>query len=126
MRRAERVVLALVALGEAGQATALAQGTHAVASPCQDLVRIALVANIEDQLVIGRIEHGMDRHGELNDAEARSKVPTGHRDNINDFLADLLRNLFQFRPRPAFEVVGRIDRIEKPVWAEFGHLSLDP
>ena len=68
----------------------------------------------------------MDRHGELNDAEARSKVPTGHRHDINDFLADLLRNLLQFRPRPAFKVVWRIDRIEEPVGAEFGHLSLKP
>ena len=78
MRRAERIILALVALGEAGQATALPQRAHLVAPSGQDLVGIALVADIEDQLVIGRIEHGMDRHGEFHHAKTGSQVPAGH------------------------------------------------
>ena len=52
MRRAEGVVLALGALGEAGQPAALAQRADAVAPAGQDLVRIGLVADIPDQPVV--------------------------------------------------------------------------
>ncbi len=51
MRGAERVVFALGALGEAGEAAALAQGADAVAAAGQDLVRIGLVADVPDQPV---------------------------------------------------------------------------
>jgi hypothetical protein len=56
MRGAERVVFALAALGEAGQAAALAQRADAVAPAGQDLVRIGLVADVPDQPVARRIE----------------------------------------------------------------------
>jgi hypothetical protein len=50
---AERVVFALRALGEAGQAAALAQRADAVAPSGQNLVRIGLVADVPDQPVVG-------------------------------------------------------------------------
>ncbi len=53
MRRAEGIVFALAALGEAGQAAARAKGADAAAAPGQDLVRIALVPDIPDQHVLG-------------------------------------------------------------------------
>ena len=56
MRGAEGVVFAFGALGEAGQPSALAQRADAVAASGQDLVRIGLVADVPDQLVVGRIE----------------------------------------------------------------------
>ena len=49
MRGAERVVFALRALGEAGQAAALAQRADAVAAAGEDLVRIGLVADVPDR-----------------------------------------------------------------------------
>src|SRR3546814_4541375 len=61
MRRPERVVLALAALGEARQAAALAQRADAVAAPGHYLVRIALVPDVPHQLVARRVEHIMDR-----------------------------------------------------------------
>ena len=51
MRGAERVVFALGALGEAGQAAALAQRADAVAPAGEDLVRIGLMADVPDQPV---------------------------------------------------------------------------
>ena len=51
MRRAERVVFALRAPGEAGQPAALAQRADAVAPAGEDLVRIGLVADVPDQPV---------------------------------------------------------------------------
>ena len=49
MRGAERIVFALGALGEAGQAAALPQRADAVAAAGEDLVRIGLVADVPDQ-----------------------------------------------------------------------------
>ena len=49
MAGAERVVFALGALGEAGEAAALAQRADAVAAAGQDLVRIGLMADVPDQ-----------------------------------------------------------------------------
>ena len=51
MGGAERIVIALGALGEAGQAAAGAQGADAVAAAGQDLVRIGLMADVPDQAV---------------------------------------------------------------------------
>ena len=52
MRGAERVVFALRALGETGEAAALSQGADAVAPAGQDLVRIGLVTDVPDQAVL--------------------------------------------------------------------------
>ena len=53
MAGAEGIVLALVALGEAGEAAALAQRANAVAPPGQELVWIGLVADVPDEAVVG-------------------------------------------------------------------------
>ena len=78
MRRAERVVGALRPPGEARQPAAGAQRADAVAPAGQDLVRIALVADVPDQLVLRRVEDGMDRHRQLDDPEPGAEVPAGH------------------------------------------------
>src|SRR3546814_4461660 len=56
VRRAEGVVDALLAAGESGEAAALAQGADAVAPAGEDLVRIALMRDVPDQLVPRRLE----------------------------------------------------------------------
>src|SRR3546814_16860391 len=86
MRSAEGVVLALRPLGEAAEAAALAQGADSVAPPGQYLVRIALVADIPDQLVVGRVEHIMDRRGQLHHAQPGPQMAAGHADGGNHFL----------------------------------------
>ncbi len=68
MGRAERVVFALGALGEARQAAALAERPDAVAPPGQDLVRIGLVSDVPDQAVVRRVEHVVQGDRELDDA----------------------------------------------------------
>ena len=91
MRRAERVVFALGALGEAGQAAALAQRADAVAPAGEDLVRIGLMADVPDQPVARGVEDVMQRDGELDDAEAGAEMPAGDRDRVDRFLAQFVR-----------------------------------
>ena len=70
MARAEGIVLAFRALGEAGEAATGAQRADAVAAAGQDLVRIALVADVPDQAVGRRVVEVVQGDGQLDDAEA--------------------------------------------------------
>ena len=56
MGGAERIVIALGALGETGQPAAGAQRADAVAAAGQDLVRIGLMADVPDQAVARGVE----------------------------------------------------------------------
>ena len=113
MRRAERVVLALAALGEAAEAAALAQGADPAAPRGQDLVRISLMADIPDQLVIGRVEDIVDRDSQFDHAETRAEVPAGCADGADHLAAQLVGKLAQLARREPAQVGGNIDSVEK-------------
>lgn len=57
--------------------------------PRQELMGVALVADVPDDLVAGRFEAAMDGDGQLDDAQVRRQMPAraGHR------LQDALTNL---------------------------------
>ena len=107
MGGAERVVLALGAAREAGQPAALAQRADAVAAAGQDLVRIGLMADVPDQAVARRVEHPMQRDGQLDHAEAGAQMPAGDRDGVDGLLPQLVGDLNQILFRAA-----RADRRE--------------
>ncbi len=113
MRRAERVVFALAALGEAGQAAALAQGADAVAPAGQDLMRIGLVADIPDQPVIGRIEDVVQRHRQLDDAKARAQMSAGDRHRLDGLPTQLVGELPQVRFRQLPQLVRKRHLVQK-------------
>ena len=95
MRRAEAVVFAFRALGEARQAAALTQRPDAVAPAGQDLVRIGLMADVPDQPVVRRVEHVVQRDGQLDDAEAGAEMPAGYRHRADRLAAQFVGNLAQ-------------------------------
>ena len=95
MRGAERVVLALGALGEARQAAALAQGADAVAPAGEDLVRIGLVADVPDQPVARGVEDPVQGDGQLDHAEPGAQMAAGHRDGVDGLLPQLVGELAQ-------------------------------
>src|SRR5665213_1097409 len=99
MRRAERVVFTLGALGETGKPVGLAQGANTVATSGEDLVGIGLMADIPNDLVVGRIEHIVQRHGEFDDAEPSAQMAARHRHRIDGFLPQLIGQLAQLPAR---------------------------
>ena len=111
--RAEGIVFALAALGEARQAAALAQGADAVAPSGQDLVRIALVPDVPDQDVPGRLEHMMQRRGQLDHAQARAQMPAGDGHRVDGFGPHLFGQLFQLGDVEAAHIGGKLDGVEK-------------
>ena len=55
------------------------KGADAVAPPGQDLVRIALVAHVPDELVARAVEHGMQGHCQFDDAQPCPQMAAGDR-----------------------------------------------
>ena len=124
MRRAERVVVALGALGEAGQPAAGAQRADAVAAAGQDLVRVGLVADVPDQAVARGVEHVVQRRGQLDDAEAGAEMAAGDGDRVDGFLTQLVGHLPDLVDLEPAQVVRGADGVEKRRFTEIGHSDI--
>ena len=85
----------------------------AVAPAGQDLVRIGLVADVPDQAVARRVEHIMQRDGQLDHAEAGAEMAAGHRDGVDRLLAQFVGELAQLTLVEAAKVFGCMDLIEQ-------------
>ncbi len=95
MGRTERIERTFGPLGESRKSRALAQGAHAIATAGQNLVRIGLVADIPDEFVGRRVEHIVERDGQFDDAEPRTQMAAGDRNDIDGFLAQFIGQLAQ-------------------------------
>ena len=104
MRRAERIILALGALGEARKPPALPNGAQRLAPAGQDLVRIGLMTHIPDQPVNRRVEHIMQRNRQLDNPEPRTQMSPGLPNRINHLAANLVRKLTQLGQRKSSHV----------------------
>jgi hypothetical protein len=113
MGGAKWIVLALGALGEAGEAVALAERADAAAAPGQDLVRIGLVANVPHDAVMGRVEDIMQRERQLHDAEAGAEMPAGDRDRVDGLGAQFIGQLTKPFFGDGSQIVGGVDGIEE-------------
>ena len=83
MRRAEAVVLALRALGEAGQPATLTQRANLFTAAGEDFVRVGLMTDVPDQPVIRRIEDMMQSDSQFHHAKARAEVSAGDCDRVD-------------------------------------------
>ena len=124
VRGAEGVVLAFRALGEARQAAALTQGADAVAPAGEDLVRVALMADVPDQLVPRRIEHVVQGGRELDHPQSRAQVAAGYRDHVDGLGAQLVGQLPELLARKLAKVFRRIYCIQE--WRFYGHYDYMP
>ncbi len=113
MSGAERVEFALDPPGEAGQPAALTQGADAVAPAGQNLVRVGLVADVPDQPVARRVEHIVQRHRQLDDAESGAEVAAGHRHRADRFGAQLVGELAQLADRQGAQIGRGANAIEQ-------------
>ena len=115
VRRAERVVDALLAPRESGDAVLLAQPRHLFAAPGEDLVAVGLVADVPDDLVLGRAEHVMQGDGELDRAEVRGEVPAGGRHRMQDEGAQFFGEPGEVAAIEAAQIRGVGDRLEQGI-----------
>ena len=93
MRGAEGIIFAFRPFREAGEAAALAQGPDPVPASGNDLVRIALMADIPDQPVFWCVEDIMDGSRQLDHAQAGTQMSAGCGYGIDHFGTQLVRKL---------------------------------
>src|SRR5580700_9557403 len=106
------VVRGFFRMRKTAEAFELADLIEFCAAPCQELVRIGLMADIENELILRGAEDFMQRNGQLYAAEIGSEVPAVDGEDIDDLLADLLCELLQFGNAVFLNVSGRGDLIE--------------
>ena len=119
MADAERVVGALGADGEAADAVFGPVGPEGLAAAGQDLMGIGLVADVEDDLVGGRVVDVMEGRDDFHGAEARCEVAGVFRAAADHVIPDLGAEHLQVRHGEALEVGGAVDPVQKPVFAFF-------
>ena len=83
-------MLALGSLLVAGQPAPLTQGVECTFATGDDLVHVTLMTGVEEQRVLGRVEHPVQRQGQLHDSEIRSEVAAGRRHLRDEELPDVL------------------------------------
>ena len=110
--RAVAIVLALGAQGEAVQAAGGADGVKAALAAGQQLVDVDLVADVPDELVLGRGEDAVQRDGQLHHAEVRAQVAAVLGEHGDQFVADLLRQLLQLLQRQLLDVRRAVHHVE--------------
>ncbi len=76
-------------VGKGREAAVLLDGVQQFAPPGQHLVRIGLVTDVPDQPVIRRIEHVVQRDGQLDRAQARGEMAAPRADALDQELPQL-------------------------------------
>ncbi len=113
MAGAVAVVLALGAQHEPVQAAGLADGLKAVETAGEDFVHVSLVAEVEEDPVLGSIEDGVESQRELDDAEIGTKMAAGFRKSLDQAGANLLGELGQLLVIQGFQIGGRMNGLQQ-------------
>ena len=95
MTRDVAIVFAFGAQKKAIQTAELPHRGKAIEPPGKHLMDIALVTDVHDKAVARRVEHTMERNGQLDHAEIRSQMSSGLRKNFDQLIAHFLRELGQ-------------------------------
>src|SRR5262249_41591290 len=119
-----RVVFAFLALGERREAVLLLDRRDAVAAAGQDLVRIALVADVPDETVARRIEQPVQRDGQLDDAETGAEVAARGRHRFDQIRAQLVGDVLELRFGNLAEVFRRFYAREVRVALRVDHRAV--
>ena len=109
---AHDVVLGLEDRAERREALVLADRRELVAAAGEDLVRVGLVADVPQDLVLRRVEQRVQRDGELARPEVGAEVPADLADRVDDVLADLLGDLGELVLVERVEVLRAVDAVE--------------
>ena len=112
MGSAESIVFTFGTLRESGQAAAGAQRADAITPAGQNFVRISLVTDIPDQLVIGRVKNVVKGHREFDDAKTRAEMAAGDSHSVDRFSAQFIGNLLQLPCIDTAQISRALDGVE--------------
>ena len=112
MPGAKRVERTLAPLEESGDPILLTEALHLVVPAREDLVRIALMADVPDELVGRRVERVVQRDRELHDAKPRPDVPSSSRADVDQALSNLASQYPQFVTAERPDIGRRLDALQ--------------
>ena len=113
MPGAELIVLGFGPDEEAGDPPELPERAESVTASGEQLVDVALMPGVPDELVARRIEHPMQGDRELRRTEARADVAAGLLDRVHRVRADLAAELGELLAVERPEVGGSVDPLEE-------------
>ena len=108
------VVRRLAAIGKAGDPPVLADGAERVTAAGEQLVGVALVTHVPDDLVVRALQHAVQRHGELHGAKAGGEMAADLADARQNRLAHFPRKERQLALGELLEVGGVGDLVQIP------------
>ena len=114
MSGAVAIMLALGPEQKAVQPLVLPHRADAFETACKHLVDVTLVAHVEDKSVLGSFEDAVQGDRQLHDAEVRTEVAAGLRQDFYQLIAHFLCELRQILLVQSFYVRRRMDAIEQP------------
>ena len=106
-------MLAFGAEEKSVQPLVLPHRVDAIEPAGEHLVDVALMADVEDELVLRRVEDPMQRDRQLDHAEIRPEMAAGLREDLDQLIAHFLRELREALFRQRFHVGGRMNSIEQ-------------
>ena len=116
------IVLGFGAEKEAIEAVLRADGLDLVPPAGEHFVDVALVGDVEEELVFRRIKDPVEGDGELYDPEVRAEVSAGLRETVDEFFPDFLCEERKLLFGKIFDVLGRTDFGELGVRGHFRNL----
>ena len=112
MSGAERVEFALAPLEKSAQSAQLTDGAHPLFPARQDLMRIGLMADVPDELVVRRIEGIVKRNGEFDGSQSSAQMTTRLGDHFDQIIAHVCTEDFQLRDWQRPYVGRHIDLVQ--------------
>ena len=103
------VVLALAARRIARQPALLAQVVEVGAASRQHLVDVGLVAGVEDDRIVRRVEHPVQGERQLDDAQVGAEMSAGGSNLVDQEFTDLDREIVHLRLRQVLQISGTAD-----------------
>ena len=103
------IVGAFASFGKAAESLVLTDGLEVLEATGQELVGVALVANIPYELVVWGVKDIMDGQGQLNNAQAGCEMASDLGNGRDYFTADVGSQLGQALFGKSFEIGGGVD-----------------
>ena len=94
---------------ETVESSGSADGVDGLSPSRQHLVDIALVRNIEEELVLRAVKDTVQSHSEFHDAKIGPQMASSACQGMNECMSDLLTEILELVIRQCLDVFGTFD-----------------
>jgi hypothetical protein len=107
------IAFALLRIGKSTEPPQLPEGRKFFSPSGQYLVGIALVAHIPNQSVPGGVKDTVEGNSEFNDSQIGCQMTATFGDHTDDFIADLLSQLWEILPIQGLHIIRSTHLVEQ-------------